>query len=67
MKLIKLSLLAILCSNVYAQDMFDALRYGQENLTGTARFRAMGGAFGAVGGDLSAINSNPAGSSIFKT
>ncbi|MEY2701471.1 MAG: hypothetical protein RLY43_91, partial [Bacteroidota bacterium] len=35
------------------------------NLNGSARFRAMGGAFGAVGGDLSAINVNPAGSSIF--
>lgn len=64
MKLIKLSLLAILCSNVYAQDMFDALRYGQENLTGTARFRAMGGAFGALGGDISSINVNPAGSVV---
>ncbi|UPT70129.1 MAG: hypothetical protein M0D53_13525 [Flavobacterium sp. JAD_PAG50586_2] len=40
----------------------DALRYGVENLTGSARFRGMGGAFGAVGGDMSAINQNPAGS-----
>ena len=29
------------------------------NLNGTARYRAMGGAFGAVGGDLSALNVNP--------
>lgn len=43
----------------------DALRYSVENLTGSARFRAMGGAFGAVGGDLSAINQNPAGSIFF--
>ncbi|MES2411256.1 MAG: outer membrane protein transport protein [Bacteroidota bacterium] len=40
----------------------DALRYAVENLTGSARFRAMSGAFGAVGGDLSSINQNPAGS-----
>lgn len=43
----------------------DAVRYSVDNLTGTARFRAMGGAFGALGGDPSAININPAGSAIF--
>lgn len=43
----------------------DALRYATENLTGTARFRAMSGAFGSLGGDLSAINVNPAGSALF--
>lgn len=43
----------------------DALRYAVNNLTGTARFRAMSGAFGAVGGDLSSININPAGSLFF--
>jgi hypothetical protein len=43
----------------------DAVRYSTDNLTGTARFRAMGGAFGALGGDPSAIGINPAGSAIF--
>ncbi|UGS20477.1 OmpP1/FadL family transporter [Flavobacterium cyclinae] len=43
----------------------DALRYAVDNLNGTARFRGMNGAFGAVGGDLSAININPAGSLFF--
>jgi hypothetical protein len=43
----------------------DALRYAVENLTGSARYRGMGGAFGAIGGDLSAINQNPAGSIFF--
>ncbi|MFY8064930.1 MAG: OmpP1/FadL family transporter [Flavobacterium sp.] len=43
----------------------DALRYAVENLTGSARFRGMSGAFGAVGGDLSAINQNPSGSIFF--
>jgi len=43
----------------------DALRYAVENLTGSARFRGMSGAFGAVGGDLSSINQNPAGSIFF--
>lgn len=50
-----------------AQDITDAVRYSGENLSGTARFRAMSGAFGALGGDLSAISINPAGSAIFNT
>lgn len=32
---------------------------------GTARFTAMSGAFGALGGDLSAININPAGAAVY--
>jgi hypothetical protein len=52
-------------SNAQETTISDALRYSVENLNGTARFRAMGGAFGAIGGDMSAININPAGSSIF--
>ena len=54
-------------SALQAQDISDALRYGQENLNGTARFQAMSGAFGALGGDFSAINVNPAGSAVFTT
>lgn len=41
------------------------MRYAQDNLSGTARFRAMSGAFGALGGDLSSLNVNPAGSAVF--
>lgn len=50
-----------------AQEMTtsDALRYAVDNMNGTARFRGMAGAFGAVGGDLSAISINPAGSLFF--
>lgn len=50
-----------------AQEMTtaDALRYAIDNMNGTARFRGMSGAFGSVGGDLSAININPAGSLFF--
>ena len=49
----------------HSQEISDAVRYSQDNLTGTARFRSMGGAFGAVGGDLSSLSVNPAGSAIF--
>jgi hypothetical protein len=48
-----------------SQEMSDAIRYGQTQLHGTARFTAMSGAFGALGGDLSATSVNPAGSAIF--
>ncbi|SCX79583.1 OmpP1/FadL family transporter [Flavobacterium caeni] len=56
---------AMAFGSVQAQDVADALRYAQDNINGTARFRAMSGAFGAIGGDLSAINVNPAGSAVF--
>ena len=55
----------LICNASQAQGIADAMRYAQENINGTARFRAMSGAFGAVGGDFSAINVNPAGSSVF--
>jgi hypothetical protein len=32
--------------------------YSQDNLNGTARFKAMSGAFGALGGDFSSIGLN---------
>ena len=49
----------------YSQTYEDALRYSSYNHEGTSRFNSMGGAFGALGGDLSSISINPAGSSIF--
>jgi hypothetical protein len=52
-------------SSLYAQDISDALRYAQDEVQGTARFRALSGAFGALGGDMSAVSINPAGSAVF--
>src|SRR5690606_31963367 len=66
----KLSLLFIgvlSMSNIMAQDVTDAIRYSSDEVQGTARFRAMSGAFGALGGDMSAVSINPAGSAIFTT
>ena len=66
MKKIFIVLLTGLFINAQSQEIADALRYAQINtIGGTARFQAMSGAFGALGGDFSAINVNPAGSSVF--
>jgi hypothetical protein len=50
---------------IYAQDITDAVRFSTDGIHGTARYRAMSGAFGALGGDMSAVSQNPAGSAIF--
>ena len=55
----------ISASTIYAQDISDAVRFSQSEIQGTARFRAMSGAFGALGGDMSAVSINPAGSAVF--
>ena len=58
-------LLGLTFNTIQSQEVVSGLRYAQDNTTGTARFRAMSGAFGALGGDLSSINVNPAGSAVF--
>lgn len=45
------------------QDL--AQLFSQDDFNGSARFTGMSGAFGAVGGDVSVININPAGIAIF--
>ena len=40
----------------YSQTYQDVLRYNSYNHEGTSRFNSMGGAFGALGGDLSSIS-----------
>lgn len=64
-KILFLLITGLTASVSHSQEVSDAVRYSQDNLTGTARFRAMSGAFGAVGGDLSSTSVNPAGSAIF--
>lgn len=53
--------------NVYSQGVMDAYKYSQSDLHGTARFSSMGGAFGALGGDISSMTTNPAGIGIYKS
>ena len=66
MNKIFLSLIFILgTATIASQNIFDAIRYSNDEIEGSARFSAMSGAFGALGGELSAISVNPAGSAIF--
>lgn len=64
-KLLLLFIGVISMSTINAQDITDAVRYSSDNIEGTARFKGMSGAFGALGGDMSAVGINPAGSAIF--
>lgn len=56
----------IFASNAQSLGYKDlGILFSQNDNNGTARFTAMGGAFGALGGDISSININPAGLSVF--
>jgi len=52
---------------IFAQNFDDALRYSQMFYGGTARFMSMGGAFTALGGDISTLSQNPAGLGLFRS
>jgi hypothetical protein len=69
MKRISLLILALitLFSTIAAQTVDDALRYSQIFYGGTARFMSMGGAFTALGGDMSSLSQNPAGIGVFRS
>ena len=49
----------------FAQSMDDVLHFVRPELKGTARYVGMGGAFNALGGDLSAVGDNPAAAAVF--
>ncbi|MGB7785515.1 MAG: outer membrane protein transport protein [Salinimicrobium sp.] len=65
MRKVFFAFIAIFSMTMEAQNITDAVRYSMTDLNGTARYRAMSGAFGALGGDLSSLNVNPAGSAVF--
>ncbi len=50
-----------------AQSAIDAQQISQPDFKGTARFMSMGGAFTALGGDLSSLNQNPAGIGVYRS
>ncbi|MDR2388839.1 MAG: outer membrane protein transport protein [Tannerellaceae bacterium] len=59
--------LVFISSAVFSQGQLDAYKYAQTDLGGTARYQAMGGAFGALGGDISVMGANPAGLSVYRS
>lgn len=63
------SFIAAVCLTSLAQAQeispTDIMNYNGSDMNGTARFKGMSGAFGALGGDLSALKINPAGSAFF--
>ncbi|HOS73342.1 MAG TPA: hypothetical protein PLZ75_12935, partial [Bacteroidales bacterium] len=65
----RLILIIILSSTavLHAQNFDDALRYSRVFYGGTARFLSMGGAFTALGGDISTLGQNPAGIGLFRS
>jgi hypothetical protein len=70
--LLKITALSLLTTPLFAQytdvmfrDQY-ALMLSMPNLHGNARFSSMGGAFGALGGNLSALSTNPASIGIYR-
>lgn len=67
-KIITLASFALLVNaGLEAQTVYDAVKFTSKDLTGTARFVGMGGAMGALGGDVSTIGTNPAGIGIYRS
>ena len=51
----------------FAQTAVDAYSASQLDLRGSARFMSMGGAFTALGGDISTLNQNPGGIGVYRS
>lgn len=69
-KVLTISLALVLSTGAaFSQGITDAYKYTTNggDLQGSARSMAMGGAFGALGGDLSVLNNNPAGLGVYRS
>ncbi|NDV59390.1 OmpP1/FadL family transporter [Bacteroides sp. 519] len=66
-KIMPLAGLILACSTLNAQSLYDAERFMGGDLNGTARYVGMGGAMGALGGDITTIGTNPAGVGIYRS
>ena len=65
----KITLCAVLllsATAAFAQNAYDALKFSEQYLEGTARSVAMGNAFTALGGDMGGITINPASSAVYR-
>lgn len=66
-KILTLACACLMAISASAQSIYDAASIAQKELDGTARFVGMGGALGALGGDISTIGTNPAGIGIYRS
>ncbi|MCM1356817.1 MAG: hypothetical protein NC212_10485 [Staphylococcus sp.] len=66
-KTLLLGMLLAAPSTILAQSAFDAYSLSQNDLRGSARFMSMGGAFTALGGDISTLNQNPGGIGVYRS
>ena len=62
-----LAFMLTISMTMFAQGEVEALRFSREDLHGTARAMSMGGAFGALGGDLTGVGINPAGIAVYRS
>ncbi len=65
-RILALTALTVSATVAMAQNEDDAIRYSNIVPMGTAKFISMGGAMGAIGGDMSAISINPAGLGVYR-
>ena len=65
--IIGVSVLLLTLMQTHAQTVYDAVDFATKDLDGTARFVGMGGAMGALGGDISTMGTNPAGIGIYRS
>ena len=63
--LFHLGAMLIMSQFLVSQTLNDIIYLTKTGLNGSARYTSMAGAFGALGGDLTAISNNPAASSVF--
>ena len=61
------TLLTLITFNLWGQGVADAILYSQSPYEGTGRSLAMGGATGAMGGDVTAVCINPAGLGLYRS
>ncbi|MCM1309463.1 MAG: hypothetical protein NC301_00370 [Bacteroides sp.] len=59
--------LTVCAASLRAQDAVDLFTFSESQLRGTARYMSMGGAFGALGGDISTLTQNPAGIGVYRS
>ncbi|MCL2650387.1 MAG: outer membrane protein transport protein [Candidatus Azobacteroides sp.] len=66
-KIILFLAISFFASWVYGQGQMDAFKLSGTDLSGSARGIAMGGAFGALGGDITGVSQNPAGIGVYRS